>query len=290
LFRRPPGFSWRVNPPEIIDSEGNRPKVRSGDGGADGDGYVDAELELRGTIAPEAAWLEIDGTRVGLARRTARSEVRIEVLEDRSPMERFLWRRLAVPEWSGQTTDLEPMIEALVAARAVDEGSRLVEDLRAVAARMPGSPLHRRPLPGGSARSLVEPWGSVLRRLGRHDGPQWTLVLDALTPSCDGVQLAANSITSDLGGFEVAYEVVPNVLVVDALDELPVAWWARDDRGNHYLGAPGDRSISDTGAQGAMHYWPALDPRAKRLDLLLCVDSHQAVISISVPESGGDSR
>jgi hypothetical protein len=130
----------------------------------------------------------------------------------------------------------------------------------------------------------------VLRRLGRHDGPQWTLVLDALTPSCDGVQLAANSITSDLGGFEVEYEVVPNVLVVDALDELPVAWWARDDRGNHYLGGPGDRSISDTGAQGAMRYWPALDPRAKRLDLLLCVDSHQAVISISVPESGGDSR
>jgi len=289
LFSRPVGFSWRVKPPEIVDSEGNRLVVRSGSGGGDGDGYVDGELELRGTIAPEAAWLEIDGTRVGLDRRTARSEVRIDALEDRSPVERFLWRRLAVPEWSGLTTDLEPLIEALLAAGAVDEGSRVLSDLRDVEARMPRRPLHQRPLPGGSTRCLVEPWGSLLRRLGRDDGPDCTLVLDALTPSCDGVQFAANSITSGPAGFEVEFEVAPNVLGVGALDELPVAWWARDDRGNHYLGGPADRSISDNGAQGTMRYWPALDPRAKRLDLLMCVDSYQAIVSVSL-ESGEDSR
>jgi hypothetical protein len=52
--------------PDIIDSDGNRPAVRFGSGGRDGEGYVDGELELRGTIAPEAAWLEVDGTRVDL--------------------------------------------------------------------------------------------------------------------------------------------------------------------------------------------------------------------------------
>ena len=47
-------FPWNaaVTAPEIIDSDGNQPAVRFGDGGRDGEGYVDGELELRGTIAP----------------------------------------------------------------------------------------------------------------------------------------------------------------------------------------------------------------------------------------------
>ena len=112
-----------------------------------------------------------------------------------------------------------------------------------------------------------------------------------MAPSCDGVQFAANSITSDLAGFEVEFDVGPNVLGVGALDELPVAWWARDDLENHYLGIPtvGGGSDDDR-AQGTMRYWPALDPRAKRLDLLMCVESHQAVVAVSLPESQQDSR
>jgi hypothetical protein len=248
-------------------------------------------LELRGTIAPEPAWLEIDGTRVDLHRRTAGWEVGIETLEDGSPVERFLWRHLAVADLpSGLTTDLEPLIQALVAAGALEEGSLLLKDLRAVAARMPRRPLHQRPLPGGATRGLVEPWRSLLRRLGRDDGPEWTLVVGAVTPSCDGVQFAANSITSDLAGFEVEFEVAPNVLGVSALDELPVAWWARDDRKNNYVGAPTVWGGSDEGAQGTMRYWPALDPRAKRLELLVCVEAHRAVVSVSLPESLEDSR
>ena len=291
LFSRPGGFPWNVTPPDIIDSDGHRPSVRFGSGGRDGEGYVDGELELRGTIAPEAAWLEIDGTRVDLYRRTARWEVGIEALEDRSPVERFLWRHLAVAgPRSGLTTDLEPLIQALVAAGALEEGSPLLQDLQAVTARMPRRPLHQRGVPGGSTRSLVEPWGSLLRRLGSDDGPEWTLVLGAVAPSCDGVQFAANSITSDLAGFEVEFEVAPNLLGVGALDELPVAWWARDDLENHYLGIPTGGGVRGDSAQGTMRYWPALDPRAKRLDLLMCVESHQAVVSVSLPESQETSR
>jgi len=291
LFRRPGGFPWTVTPPEIIDSDGNRPAVRFGFGGGDREVHVDGELESRGMIAPEATWLEIDGTRVDLERRPARWGVGIEALEDRSSVERFLWRHLAVADLpSGLATDLEPLIQALVAAGALEEGSLLLKDLRAVAARMPRRPLHQRPLPGGSTRSLVKPWGSLLRRLGRDDGPEWTLVVGAVTPSCDGVQFAADSITSDLAGFEVEFEVAPNVLGVSALDELPVAWWARDDRDNHYLGGPTVWGGSDDRAQGTMRYWPALDPRAKRLDLLVCVESHQAVVSVSLDGGLEDSR
>ncbi|MGH2873816.1 MAG: hypothetical protein ACRDL5_15315 [Solirubrobacteraceae bacterium] len=290
LFRRPGGFPWGATAPEIIDPDGNRLAVRSGSPGGDSLDHFDGALELRGSIAPDAAWLQVDGTRVDLHRRAARCEVRIEALEDEGPVSRFLWRRLAVAEMrSGLTTDLEPMIQALLAAGALDGRSRLLKDLRAVAARMPRRPLHSRPVPGGSTRSLVEPWGSLLGRLGSDDGPEWTLVLGAMTPPCDGVQFAAHSITSDLAGFEVEFEVAPNVLGTGALDELPVAWWGRDDRGNHYLGAPNDWGVSDYGAQGTMRYWPALDPRAKRLDLLVCVDAHQAVVSVSLDENLKDS-
>jgi hypothetical protein len=291
LFRRPGGFPWNVTPPEIIDSDGNRPAVRFGSGGRDGEGYVDGELELRGTIAPEAAWLEVDGARVDLYRRTARWEVGLEALEDQGPVERFLWRHLAVADSrSGLTTDLEPLIQALVAAGVLEEGSMLVQDLRSVTARLPRRPLHQRGVPGGSTRSLVEPWGSLLRRLGSDDGPEWTLVLGAVAPSCDGVQFAANSITSDLAGFEVEFEVAPNVLGVAALDELPVAWSARDDLENHYLGIPTGGGVRGDSAQGTIRYWPALDPRAKGLDLLMCVESHQAVVSVFLPKSSETSR
>jgi hypothetical protein len=292
LSRRPGGFPWNHTPPDIVDSDGHRPAVRFGDGGRDGEGYVDGELELRGTIAPEAGWLEIDGTRVDLHGHTARWAVGIEALEDRSPVERFLWRHLAVAvPRSGVSRDVEPMIQALVAAGALEEGSLLVADLRAVAARMPRRPLHQRSVvPGGSAGSLVEPWRSLLSRLGRDDGPEWTLVLGAVAPSCDGVQFAANAITSDLAGFQVEFDVAPNVWRVAALDELPVAWWARDDRENRYLGVPTGGGVRGESAQGTVRYWPALDPRARHLDLLMCVESHQAVVSVSLPESPEDRR
>ena len=279
-------FSWNETPPDIIDSEGHRPEVRFGDGGRDGEGFVDGELELRGAIAPEAGWLEIDGTRVDLHGRAARWGVGIEALEDRSPAERFLWRHLAVAvPRSGVIRDLEPMIEALVAAGALPEGSLLVEDLRGVAARMPLRPLHRRRIGRASIPGLVEPWGSLLDREGADDGPEWTLVLGAVAPACDGVQFAANSIASDLDGFEVEFDVAPNVGGDVALEELPVGWWARDDRDNHYLGFSTGGGVRGDSAQGTLRYWPALDPRARRLDLLMCVESHQAVVSVSLPES-----
>jgi len=158
LLRRP-RFPWNHTPPDIVDSDGNRPAVRFGDGGRDGEGYVDGELELQGMIAPEAAWLEIDGTRVDLRGRKARWEVGIEALEDRSPLERFLWQHLgvAVPR-SGVTRDLEPMIQALVAAGALEEGSLLLQDLRGVTARMPRRPLHQRRITGSPLDLGVTHW------------------------------------------------------------------------------------------------------------------------------------
>lgn len=279
----PGGSPWSVTSPEIVDCAGNRPVVRRGDRGSDGRDHSDGEWALRGAVAPYASWLEIDGIRVDLHRRVARAQTHLEALRDEPPAQRFLWRTLAVADrQSGRIADLEPLIQALLAAGALQDESQLVKDLWTVAARMPARPLYDAATRARSGRSLVQPWGALLRRLGRRDGPEWALVIDAITPPCDGVRVAAQWICSDLAGFEVDFEVSPHVLGAHALGETPVAWWARDDRDNHYLGVPTDWQAEGEIAQATMRYWPALDPRATRLDLLVCVDSQQAVISVSL--------
>ncbi len=277
-------FPWGRAAPAIVDDRGHRLTVQPGSGGGSDDQW-DGKLELRGTLAPDSAWLEVDGTRIELDPRTAECEVRIEPLEDDDVVERFLWRRLAVGNMPfGQTSDLEPAIEALLAAGALDGASHLVRDVRAVAGRMPDHPRHPHGPRSGGGRGLPEPWRSLLRRVGRSDGPTRTLVVGALTPQFDGVQLAVHSITSDAQGFEVEFEVAPNVLQPSALGELPVAWRARDDRGNHHLGSPSGWGGDDAHAEGTMRFWPALDPRAQRLDLLADADAHRAIVAVSLAE------
>jgi hypothetical protein len=181
-------------------------------------------------------------------------------------------------------TRIELAVDALQAAGALEGREHLVRDVRAVAARMPDHRHHSHRPSGAGSRGLPEPWRSLLRRFGRDDGPTRTLVIGAITPQFDGMQLAAHSVTLDSQGFEVEFEIAPNVLHTTALDELPVAWWARDDRGNHYLASPNGWGGDDNHAEGTLRFWPTLDPRATLLELVICADAHQAVVSISLAE------
>jgi hypothetical protein len=166
-------FPWNATPPDIIDSDGNWPAVRFGDGGRNGDGYVDGELELHGTIAPDATWLEIDGTRVDLHGRTARWQVGIEALEDQRPVERFLWRHLAVAvPRSGATTDLEPMIQALVAVGSPSGG--VLTDRRPASRHSPDAASSAA---SASSDARLHPWfgravgiSAARSRTGRRSG------------------------------------------------------------------------------------------------------------------------
>jgi hypothetical protein len=285
MMGRSGAFPWGGTAPVILDDQGHQLSVHSGNGGGSDDQW-DGKLDLRGTLALDVAWLEVDGTRIELDRRTTPWEVRIEPVVEEDPIARFLWRRLAVPEQPfGRTADLEPALDALQAAGALADAQPLVRDLQAVAARMPDRPHHRHRPSGGGGRGLPEPWRSLLRRYGRNDGPARTLVIGAVTPQFDGMQLCAHSVTSDSEGFDVEFEIAPNVLHATALDELPVAWWARDDRGNHYLGSPNGWGGDDKHAEGTLRFWPALDRRANLLELVVCADAHQAVISVSLADT-----
>jgi hypothetical protein len=265
----------------IEDDQGNRPTATSGGGGGN-DSQWDGELQLHGALSPTTAWLQIEGTRIELDRRIAPSTTWVEPILEQGMIERFLWRRLAVAEMPfGHTVELAPAIEALKAAGVVTGEEALLSELEAVSTQMPGR--HGRPRgvqPRNAGSAIPERWRSLLSRIGRNDGPSRTRVLGAVSAPFDDIQVAVHSISSDQNGFEAEFEVSPNVLHLCALDELPVAWWARDDRGNRHLGQPIDWSGSDESASGTMQFWPSLDPHATELQLVVSADQHQVVFAI----------
>jgi hypothetical protein len=108
----------------------------------------------------------------------------------------------------------------------------------------------------------------------------WRRILGAVSAPFDGIQVAFHAISSDQSGFEAEFAISPNVLHAGALDELPVAWWARDDCGNRHLGHPDSWGGSNDSASGTMRFWPALDPGATEVQLVVSADEHQAVIAI----------
>ena len=67
------------------------------------------------------------------------------------------------------------------------------------------------------------------------------------------------------------------------LEERSLTWWARDDRGNHYLGHwNGSHRHDDAIKTGTLAFAPALDPLATRLDVLPTGLTERAVISFAL--------
>ena len=52
------------------------------------------------------------------------------------------------------------------------------------------------------------------------------------------------------------------------LEDRALVWWARDDRGNHYLGHWEGSRADEAVQTGTLAFSPALDPLAKRVELL----------------------
>jgi hypothetical protein len=112
-------------------------------------------------------------------------------------------------------------------------------------------------------------------------------VIGAVTPVFDGFSVAVGSLESRAEGFGMEVEVAPGVEVHEPFNSsvLPrqLAWWALDDRGNHYLGQIGGWSSSDEHSSGELEFWPALHPRATRLQIMPTDETMRAVISLPLP-------
>lgn len=62
-----------------------------------------------------------------------------------------------------------------------------------------------------------------------------------------------------------------------------LTWWAVDDLGNHYLGEQGSWHLGEDRCGGAIGFWPALHPRASRVDLMPTATTARAIIRVPLP-------
>jgi hypothetical protein len=232
-------------------------------------------------LASNTAWIELDGTRLELTGQASGFDARLERLPEQDPAHRYLWQRIAEPG-EFHENDIEPAIDALVAARTLWRSDPLLDEIRAVLAAMqqrgPGvSPRN------GEMTGISEPWRSLLARDGHNDGPRGLIVLGAVPPAFDGFSVAVLDLESDENRFRVDVEVAPAVghrMPFDwGMGPRELAWWAKDDRGNHYLGQRNHWSFNEDYGHGVVAFHPALDPQAAQLELMPTAQTTRAVIS-----------
>ena len=195
------------------------------------------EFEARPGLAPETAWIEVLGQRIELpAAIRPGVEVWVEPRADQD-----LARATCRPGWPAvrvRIADaLETSIEALVAAGALAAGDPAIAEVRAVAG---GLSRGRAPPRGqrGAARAVAVPAGPA--RPGRR--PRGPRRGGRGHPAVRRVTLAVLAVQSTDEQFSADVETVPGLPHwhgrSGAVDEPMLAWWAADDRGQHYLGQP----------------------------------------------------
>lgn len=113
------------------------------------------------------------------------------------------------------------------------------------------------------------------------------VTVGAITPPFDGVTAAVVALESHDEHFGINVELVPGVRTglpyCDLPDHQHLTWWAADDLGNHYLAEQGSWHAGHDRCGGAIGFWPALDPRAHRIDLMPTATTTRAVIRLPLP-------
>lgn len=212
----------------------------------------------------------------------------IEPVVPGDPALDHLWRVVSSPgRFQRGPGTLEPAIEALIAAGALDAAAPELGRVRAVEAALHHFGGEATPVPD----DLGEPWRSLLGRRDVTDGAVGTVVIGAVTPLFDGFSVAAISLAANGSGFDVSVEVTPGGMLVPFDSDVSrprLAWWALDDLGNAYLGQIGAWGGGGDRDQGDIGFSPALDPHATRLDLMPTARALRAVIR--VPLSFGGPR
>jgi hypothetical protein len=271
----------------VTDDRGTTSTADFSGGGSDDEWR--GRFEVRPALAPDTAWLEVLGERVGLSTTPpAGVKVRVEPRADPDPAHGYLWAKLASLAEHHSPDAMETSTEALVAAGALKADDPVVGEVRAVA----GGLFHGRGTASATHAAAPEPWRSMLARRGRPGGPEGLAVAGATTPPLDGYTLAILALRSTDERFYAEVETVPGLphwhWPSGQVDKPLLAWWAADDRGHHYLGGQEEWHFSEDRAGGQIEFWPALDPAARVLDIMPTTMSARAVIS--VPLEWGEDR
>ena len=261
----------------LADDRGTTVASTFSGGGSDVEwhGHLTAGTPLH----PDTAWIEVDGVRIELADELPAIEVTVEPLPEQDPAWGHLWCSVAVPDrMHDRSGSVELAIEALLAAGVIESNDPRLDELRAIVDRFSGGSV-----PGRRGRRIPKPWRS-LRSYGAFSiVRQGEAVLGAVTPLFDGITVAVTSLLASEEGFSLEVETRPDVSGGPfhlSLDSPQVAWWARDDIGNHYLGDAGSWGSSDDHGSGTILFEAGLDPKAKRLELMPTGPTERAVIVV----------
>jgi hypothetical protein len=281
------GGPWGAGGPPVItlgDDRGTTATAHFSGGGSDQEwtGRFTADQPL----AQDTAWIDIDGERLELSEETPAIEVRVESLPEEDPAMHYLWRQVATPRHFHRPPEsLEVAIDALVAARALAADNPALEDLRTVLGT-----LQHGSAPALGNRRVPDPWQSLLAGRSRGAGPTGTVTVGAVTPEFAGISLAVLNLESSDDGFEIEVETTADLMRMpfdSNVEQTSLAWWAADDRGNYYLGQIGSWSGGNGHGAGEVEFWPPLDRKARRLELMPTATMVRAVINVPLQWTGG---
>lgn len=265
--------------PTVTDDRGTNPGPMGFSGGGSDDevaGYFGSDRPL----APETAWIEIDGKRVDLHDPPRGVDAVVRRIEG-GPAERQLRHCLELVDWHHDTSDtVGAALDTLVGCGVVAADSDLVARTVAAAEAL-GRPVGR--LSGLAAPAAVpEPWRSFAARRGFAGGPSGTVRIGGITPAFGGVAAAVCELTSRPDGFGIDIALAGHLGAPgpfrDEVAPLPPTFTATDDRGNLYLGGLQNWGSDGSRLDGTVEYWPGLDPRARALGITITAGDVQAVI------------
>jgi hypothetical protein len=278
----------------VTDSRGTTATAAFSGSGRIGDPDWQGEYETHPRLAADAAWIELLGERLELAAPPAVIRTWAEPLPEQDPALRHLWERVAtLNDFHDPHLAFEATTAALVAAGALPAGAAVIGDARAALAvlRPPSAGPAAPPRdPAAPPRVLTGPWPSLLARWGQVGGPVRTIPVGAVTPPFDGITAAVIALESRDEHFGITVELVPGARTGlpwgDLPDQRHLTWWATDDRGHYYLGEQGSWNPGAYRSRGAIGFWPALDRRATRVDLMPTATTARAVIRVPLTAAG----
>jgi hypothetical protein len=271
---------WSRTQPPLTDDQGHT-EIAQFNGGFGG-GTARGRLITMAPLSPSTAWIDIGPVRVELMGDTTPPPVRIEDLPESDPAERHVRSRLnlAGPGFMMRPGPLhiEATIDTLVAAGALEADSPVIDEARMVADAITGQ------APSGG---LPAPWASLLRSHNLF-GPIGMVALGVVTPPIEDTVIAFEALTSGEESFEVHVAVTPDIGTHRGpfrmrVTESPLTWWAEDDRGNHYLGAPGNWGSDGVVGEGTIVFSPVLDRSATELRLTPTMTRQRAVVTVALP-------
>lgn len=277
-----PGPFATIGPPPLTVTD-DRGTI--GTGGFSGGGSNEewrGHYDIHPTLAPDTEWVELLGERLDLGPAAEDRAVTVQTFTDTDPaavVDRCLDHCLAGSGHHAGTPSIDHAIEALTSAGLLEPDDPRIAETLGIHAALTGDGA-----PGGPVPRVREPWRSLLAHRGRATGPEGRLMIGAVTPVFDRISAALLELESEPYGFHCDFDLTGPVSMgmhtADDVTAVTIRYAATDDRGNHYLGHPGSWSGGNGKSEGTLDFWPALDPRARRLDLILTTDHARATITV----------